>query len=241
MNILGVRVDNFEKREILEKIEGFLSGDKLCQIATVNPEFILEAQKNAEFKNILNACDLNVADGIGIKFAFWKLGFQKLKARISGVDLMEEILKIANNRGLGVFLAVNKDGLSTWEETRDAILRIYPNLYVEGINLDKNSINSINYDLINNNCSIVLCNFGAPYQEKFLYSLKSQKNAKIRLAMGVGGSFDFMNGKVRRAPKVMRLFGLEWLFRLIQQPNRFRRIFNAVIIFPIKIIFSARG
>ena len=229
--ILGVRVDNLGKKEILEKVESFLSSNKFHQIATVNPEFILAAQKDEEFKNILNSCDLNVADGIGIKLAFWKLGLQKLKTRIAGVDLMQEILKMADKRGSGVYLIASRDGLSTYEEIRDIISKTYPNLKISGDNIDKNVIG---YGLQVTGCEIVFCSLGAPYQEKFLNSLKS---ANIRLAMGVGGSFDYFTGKVRRSPKWMRQTGLEWLFRLIQQPNRFRRIFNAVIIFPIKIIF----
>ncbi|MFA4817421.1 MAG: WecB/TagA/CpsF family glycosyltransferase [Parcubacteria group bacterium] len=235
MEVLGIRIDNLSREETLEKIEGFLAGNKLCQIATINPEFILAAQKDEEFKSILNSCDLNIADGVGIKFAFWKLGFQKLKTRIAGVDLMEEILKIANGRGLGVYLVANKDGLSTWEETRDAILKKYPNLKIEGINIDKHTSG---YRLQVSGYGIVFCNFGAPFQEKFLHSLKSQENGKIKLAMGVGGSFDYLTGKVKRAPRRMRQIGLEWLFRLIQQPNRICRILNATIIFPIKIIFN---
>jgi N-acetylglucosaminyldiphosphoundecaprenol N-acetyl-beta-D-mannosaminyltransferase len=238
MDILGARVDNLEKKEILEKIEVFLAGDRPCQIVTVNPEFILEAQRDEEFKNILNSCELNIADGIGIKIAFWRFG-EKLKTRIAGVDLMEKILQIASNRGLGIFLVVNKNGLGTWEETRDAILIKYPNLKIGGSNMEKFG----NCYLEIGNCEkyeIIFANHGAPFQEKFLHSLKNQKNDRIRLAMGVGGSLDYLTGKVQRAPKWMRKLGLEWLFRLWKQPNRFQRIFNAVIIFPIKIIINKK-
>jgi N-acetylglucosaminyldiphosphoundecaprenol N-acetyl-beta-D-mannosaminyltransferase len=233
MNILGVRVDNLEKGEILEKIEDFLAGNKLCQIATVNPEFILTAQKDAAFKNILNSCDLNIADGIGIKFAFWKLG-EKLKCRMAGMDLMDEVLKIANDRGLSVFLAANKDGLSSYEEVSAAIKIRYPNIRIGGINLDK-KISNYQFTIHNSeNYKVIFCNFGHPHQEFFL---NSQKGAIIGLVMGVGGSFDFWTGKLRRAPLWMRKIGLEWLFRLWKQPSRFLRIFKAVIIFPIKVIF----
>lgn len=257
MNILGVKIDNLSREEILEKIEGFLSGNKPCtiyaennkfnhnmeekvrgrfhQIATVNPEFILHAQKDEDFKNILNNCDLNVADGAGINFAFWRHS-QKLKARIAGVDLMEEILKIVSINNYKIFLAAGKWGLSTWEETRDAILKIYPNLKINGVNIDKNSSG---YGLRVTDYDIVFCNFGAPFQEKFLHSLKTLNNSKIRLTMGVGGSFDYLTGKIKRAPQWMRQFGLEWLFRLISKPRyRIKRIFNAVVIFPIKIILD---
>lgn len=228
---MKIKIDNFSREEILKKINFFLGEEKFHQIATVNPEFILEAQKNSEFRNILNSCDLNAADGIGIWFAFLRFG-KILKTRIAGADLMDEIMKIAKEKNLGIFLAANKNGLSAWEETRDAILKKYPKLKINGADLDKNEPN---YELPNVNEEIIFCNFGAPYQEKFLNNLE---NAKIRLAVGVGGSFDFLTGKIKRAPKFMRRFGLEWLWRLILEPRyRIKRIFRAVIIFPIKIIF----
>ena len=126
LKLLDVRIDNLSKRETLEKVKYFLKGKKFCRIATVNPEFILLMQKDKEFKEILNGCDLNIADGFGIKLAFWKNG-KNLKSRIAGIDLMREILKIANQNKYNIFLVANKYGLSSWQETRDAILKIYPN------------------------------------------------------------------------------------------------------------------
>lgn len=242
--ILGVRIDNFNKKELFEKIEGFFLEEKFHQIATINPEFILEAQKNLGFKNILNNCALNVADGFGIKLAFWRFG-KHLKARIAGADLMSKVLKIADKKKLSIFLAINKDGLSTFEEIKNAILKIYPELKINGRDFDCHS--SENGNPVSNhsvftldsricgNDTILFCNFGAPYQEIFI---NSQKCDTIRLAMGVGGSFDFLTGKVRRAPKFLRLIGLEWLWRLILQPKRWKRIFNATIIFSYKILFN---
>ena len=237
MNILGVKMDNLFKKEILEKIEYFLNEPKFHQIATVNPEFILEAQKNEQFKNILNSCDLNIADGIGIGFAFLRFG-KYLKSRITGADLMLEILKIASNRGLGIFLACRQDGLSSFEETKNAILKIYPKLKVQEIPVPE----ALRLTYVNRSASgtvnaILFCNFGAPQQELFINSVK---NDSIRLAMGVGGSFDFLTGKIKRAPKWMQFLGFEWLWRLILQPKRIKRIFNAIIIFPIKIILCKK-
>jgi len=237
MDILGVKIDNFSKGEIVRKANDFLNEDKFHQIATVNPEFILKARRDKEFRNILNQCDLNVADGVGIKFAFWRKG-ERLKSRIAGADLMIEILRIANEKNLGVFLAANKRGLSGWEETASVIRKSYPGIIVSGCNLSKDNIQEKNYELGIMNYEIVFCNFGMGYQEKFLYSLKNAKNAKIRLVMGVGGGFDFIMGKVKRAPLILRQIGLEWLWRLIQQPQRIKRIWNAVIIFPIRVILN---
>jgi len=239
-NILGVKVDNLTKKEILEKIRNFLVEPNFHQIATINPEFILEAQKNPEFKNILNNCDLNVADGVGIRLAFWQFG-NKLKARFAGADLMLEILKIASEQNIAVFLAVNKNGLSTFEEIRNAILRIYPDLEIYGENIDINTRSFAFAQDDKNNPRIVFVNFGAPHQELFI---NSQKCDTIRLAMGVGGSFDFLTGKIRRAPRFMQIIGLEWLWRIFQpqewkfKKERLKRIFRATIFFTIKIMFN---
>ncbi|HPN54471.1 MAG TPA: WecB/TagA/CpsF family glycosyltransferase [Candidatus Moranbacteria bacterium] len=232
MEILGVRIDNFSKQEILKKIESFLADGKFHQIATVNAEFILQAQKDNDFKNILNTCDLNVADTISIRYAFLRYG-KWLKARIAGADLMHEILKIANEKKFSVFLAVSKNGLSSYEEIKNKLSQIYPNVNFSGADIDNQNFSS--YQMPYAICQILFCNFGAPRQEKFINCVK---NDILGVAMGIGGSFDYITGKIKRAPKIMRYFGLEWLWRLILQPKRWKRIWNAVIIFPIRIIFN---
>ena len=263
--VLGIRVDNLKKDKIIRKIERFLAEQQFHQIATVNAEFILEAQKNPKFKNILNNCDLNVADSISLKFAFWRFG-KHLKARMAGADLVLEILRLAEKNNRSVFLACRKDGLSTFFEIKSTLLKIYPNLKIEGTDIDTKNIP---YYILNTGYDILLCNFGAPHQELFLNSQKNdspphlyknntekiinndldrkkysfsglQNNrcgGKIRLAMGVGGSFDFLTGKLKRAPRRMRKIGLEWLWRFIQEPRyRAKRIWKALVVFPLKVI-----
>ena len=251
MKILGVWIDNLTKKEILEKVEFFLNEDKFHQIATVNPEFILRAQRDEEFKNILNKTDLNVADGVGIWYAFLKYA-NHLKSRTAGIDLMQEILEIADKKGLSVFLAIHKNGLSSLENIKKSLNAKYPNVGIFGDDVDPRKTKKM---LLAINHPIVFCNFGFPQQEKFINLLKNRQNSnlqltgcqgKIRLAMGVGGSFDFITEKIKRAPLWMRKVGLEWLWRLLFQSwtdkfflvRRWRRIFNAVLVFPIKIIFS---
>ncbi|PIU08286.1 MAG: hypothetical protein COT31_02945 [Candidatus Moranbacteria bacterium CG08_land_8_20_14_0_20_34_16] len=235
--LLGTRIDNFSSVEIMKKIHFFLSDNHFHQIATINPEFVLEAQKNSTFKKILNQCDLNVADGWGIKLAFARFG-KKLRTRIPGTDLMRKVLNEAEKKDLSVFLATRKDGLSHWRETQNALLKIYPKLEIAGDDIDPKNVK---YRLPNTKCQVLLCNFGAPDQEIFI---NSQKNATIRLAMGVGGSFDFLTGKAKRAPKFLRQIGMEWFWRMFQpqkwsfKKERIKRIFKSVIIFPIKIIFN---
>ena len=229
--ILGVKIDNFSKQEILGKVEVFLADGEFHQIVTVNPEFILEAQKNLTFREILNKSALSVADGFGITCAFWRFG-QHLKLRIAGVDLMQEIIKIAEQKKLKIFLAINKDGLSSFEEICSVISKLYPNLAIAGADLDAKDTK---YSMLDAGYQILLCNFGAPEQERFI---DSQKNAIIGLGMGVGGSFDYLTGKISRAPLWMRKVGLEWLWRFFRQPKRFRRIFRSVVIFPLKVFWD---
>lgn len=231
--IFGTRVDNLSLSDTMEKINFFLSDDRFHQVATINPEFVLEAQKNSAFKKILNQCDLNVADGWGIKLAFARFR-ERLRARITGADLMEKILDIAEKKRLKIFLATKKNGLSDWKETQKAILKKYPKLEISGDDIDSKDTN---YKIPFGKCQLLFCNFGAPDQEIFI---NFQKNDKIKLAMGVGGSFDFITGKIKRAPIFMRQIGLEWLWRFILQPKRWKRVFNAVIIFPIKIMLAKR-
>ncbi len=235
--ILKVKINNLSRKEILKKIESFLDSEKFHQITTTNAEFILKAQKDGEFRKIINESDLSVADTISIWYAFIR-HFNFLKCRIAGIDLMQEILKIAEKKNILIFLVARKDGLSSWRETRDAILKQFPDLGIEGTDVNED----LSEQWVMTHCSknkkwIVFCNFGAPEQDKFIHSLRQFKG-RICLGVGVGGSFDFLTGKVQRAPKWMRVLGLEWIYRFFQQPNRWQRIFNAVIIFPIRVILN---
>jgi len=237
LNLSGVRIDNLSGEEIEKKVKNFLENKKFNQIVTVNPEFIIKAQKDSKFKNAINSADLNVADGVGIKFAFWR--FQRnLKKRITGIDLMWNILRLAEERGNSIFLLTNKNGLSSWRETGIIIKKKFPLLKIKGLDTtcynpekEYKSKNIYNFD-------ILFCNFGAPHQEKFIANLKNKKT-NIKLAVGVGGGFDFISGKIKRAPKLFRIFGMEWLWRLILEPRyRIKKIYNAVIIFPIRILLN---
>lgn len=236
MNILGVRIDNLSKKEILEKIESFLNEPRFHHICTVNAEFILRAQIDVNFRQILHESNLNIADSISIKYAFLRYG-KWLKCRFAGADLVHEILKIANEKKMGVFLAANKDGLSTWEETADVLQKQYQQVRFSGANLEYNSQVELLPEMeLGPPPDILFCSFGAPHQELFINYLK---NDTIRLAMGVGGAFDFIAGKARRAPSSWRKIGMEWLWRFIQEPRyRAKRIFNAVIVFPIKVLLN---
>lgn len=231
MDILNVRIDNFSRKEILEKIENFLFEEKFHQVVTVNPEFVLLAQEDKEFRAVLNAADLNVADGIGIGYAFLRYG-RLLKARFAGADLLHEICYLAYVHNLRIFLALNRKSLCTFAEIKKLLEERYPTIQIEGGEFDP----ELAAPKAAIDCEILLCAFGAPWQEKFI---RSQKNGTIRLALGVGGSFDFLTGKLPRAPKIMRILGLEWLWRFILEPKyRAKRIWHAIAVFPWKVLIN---
>ncbi len=222
------------RREVVKRISELPKQETFCRIATVGPEFLLRAGDDAEFGQNLQRADLCVADGVGVVIA--GMFFGKRLERFSGADLLLEIFEEAEESNLSIFLAAKKDGLSSLSEIRNALLKQYPTLRVFGEEY-ADSIHWQTHDTAPgfSGAQIVLCNFGAPEQEYFAESLR--ENAKsIKLCMGVGGAFDFLTGKIPRAPRLVRAVGFEWLWRLAFQPNRWRRVFRAVVIFPASVL-----
>lgn len=231
--ILGVKIDEFSFSEVMKKITSFLNENKIHQIATVNPEFIMTAQKDVAFKNILNSTDLNIPDGFGLQCAaFYKR--KKIGKRLTGVDLTWEIAKLAQEKGYSVFLLGGKPGVA--EMTANRLRYLYRNLKIAGTYAGSPDEEGIIERINSSNADILLVAFGAPKQEKFIHENKNELKCKV--AMGVGGTFDYISEIVQRAPKWMQTLGLEWLYRLIRQPSRIKRIYTAVIKFPLTVIFS---
>lgn len=220
MELFGVSISRASRDETLDRIRIFLFEPKFHRIATVNPEFLVLATENKALKASLMQADLCVADGFGIVLAGLLQG--KKITRFPGADIVKEILAIAERESYSVSLVLKKDGLSSYEEISEVLLKEYPRLRIISEPAQ---------------AEVVFCNFGAPEQEIFLENLRSNPG-NIRLAIGVGGSFDYLTGKLRRAPKIMRLLGLEWLWRLILQPKRWQRIWNAVAVFPVKVLLE---
>lgn len=230
--ILGVKIDEYSFNEVMQKITEFLKSNTFHQIATINPEFVVAAQKDTEFLNILNQTDLNVPDGFGLKCAaFFKR--VKIGERITGVDLTWEIAKLASEKEYSIYLLGGKPGVA--ELTAQRLKLLYRNLKIAGTYAGSPQEEGISERIIKSKADILLVAYGAPAQEKYIYQNHSKLNCKI--AMGVGGTFDYIAGVLPRAPKIMRSLGLEWLYRLFKQPSRIKRIYTAVIKFPLMVIF----
>lgn len=231
--ILGVKIDKVNFSEVLAKIQAFLLVDELHQIVTVNPEFIMEAQRDKEFKNILNKADLSVPDGFGLQCAAWFLG-KKISERVTGVDLTWEICKIASEKGYRVFFLGAAEGVA--EKAAFRVKIVYPNLEVAGTYAGTPNEEGIVQKINETKPDILLVAYGAPKQEKFIANNKEQ--LKVKIAVGIGGTFDYIAGVVPYAPEWTRKAGLEWLYRLFTQPKRLKRILTATIVFPWQVFIS---
>ena len=242
INILGVKVDNHTYNEVLQIIEQFLNSERTesRQITTVNPEFIMTAQKDKDFREIINRSFISTVDGAGIVWATDFLYGKKIKQRVTGVDLIEKLAKLAKENGSSIFFLGAQPGVA--EKTAATLEEKNPGLKIAGTyaGSPKDEDQEKILKLINNSQpDILLVAYGAPAQDKWIYdNLKNFE--KPLLAIGIGGSFDYIAGVVKRAPLWMRKAGLEWLYRLVREPKRYNRILTASVRFPLAVMRSKK-
>lgn len=197
--VLGIKIDDVDMDEALNIVHKWLQKRGKHYIVTPNPEFIMTSQKDLEFKKILNAADLSIPDGAGLKLS------GKVKNTIPGVDLMEKLVEKSIDWAVTIGFLGGQEGVA--EKTAECLQKKYP-----GVKIDFTSPD------------LLFVAFGHPKQEKWIYQNLPKLNVKV--AMGVGGAFDYLSGRVPRAPIGLRNLGLEWLFRLIIQPWRVKRQLN---------------
>ena len=240
VNILGVLIDNFKKPDVLKTTEQFLIDGRQHFITTPNPEMVVAAQNDKEFLETLNRADLAVPDGVGLIFASRYLK-RPLPERIPGIDLMLDICRTAEQKNYSVFLVAAKEGLSKPEETAAALNKKFPRLKISGEILAKEESGEKIIDEINKACPDILFVSlrGIGQQEKFI-AKNLNKFSSVKIVMGVGGAFDFIAGRIKRAPSWIRKIDLEWLWRLFMQPWRLKRIFTATIKFSWLIIKNGK-
>lgn len=233
INILGVNISNISKEKILEKINFFLENNNFHFITTPNPEIILEALKDKEELVILNNADIAIADGFGIIIAGLFLG-KKIK-RTTGADLTVDLLNIVEKKGYKLAIINWRGGLSKKEKIINTLNFTYPNLKFKVFDAARDFRKFDSTDFDNYKPEMVFVCLGAPYQEKFIYNVLKNKSF-VKLAIGVGGSFDYLTLSAARAPKILRFLGMEWFWRLLIQPNRIGRIWNATFVFMGKFL-----
>jgi len=243
MQILGVILHPTTKRQALRKVDKYLrtSGQKM--IFTPNPEMIVHAQRDSYFRDVLNDSHLNICDGIGIEMIT-----KKQIKRIPGSEFFYDVCSLAEEKNKTVFL-LGTGNVDTLEKAKKNLQKTHPNLRIVGmhpgptIKLEASEYGNVLYFPERDNddavdriieCApeILFVAFGHEKQEKWIYTyLRDLPSVKV--AMGIGGTLEFVSGKIKRAPKIIQKIGLEWFWRLILQPRRIRRIFTAVVIFPM--------
>lgn len=257
IKILDISVDTLTKKEAVEKLGALTEKSSPSIIATVNTEFIIKAQADKKFKEILNRKSaLNLPDGIGLLWAakfdsvkarpgfmgriktvllwelsilsiiFWPNYIKKpIKERITGSDFIWDICRFAQENSLRVFLL---GGAPTVPER--AALELQTKIFglkIAGVNSDDASNTKFTVEAIKKSrADILLVAYGAPKQEEWLENNLAQTGCKF--GMGVGGTFDFLAGTQKRAPRFLQRIGLEWLYRLIRKPRRIWRQLSIV-------------
>lgn len=240
--------------------------ERACQIVTPNPEMLLEAKKNEVFSAVLNRAWLSIPDGIGILWAstfqeiakrsgvfgrFLKAFFSLASLaffpsycrkifpeRITGTDLMESICAMSRELKTKIFLLGALAGVS--EKVKEILEIRYPGVSIVGtfsgspIEDDFPRIQSL---VAETRPEILFVAYGSPAQELWI-AQHLHKLPSVKIVMGVGGAFDFLSGLKKRSPKWMQRLGLEWMFRLSKEPSRFKRIWNAAVKFPLRVIRS---
>lgn len=233
VNILGINISTLNREELFKKIIE-LTNDGQHYLVTPNPEIVLASHQDEEYFYLLNQADLAPADGFGLVIA-GRLAGKKIP-RITGSDLTPQLLNEAAEKDWPVSILNWCGGLSSAADIHKVLCEKWPKLKFQIIDLEKTVVlpEEILASLNNFSPKILFCSFGAPFQEKVIYH-NLKKIPSVNLAIANGGSFDFLTKKAIRAPRIFRKIGLEWLWRVIKQPKRIKRIWRATAVFLWKI------
>ncbi len=222
VTVMGIPIAPVRMGEAAAWVAAWIQSRARKTVFTVNPEIVMLAGRDDEFAEILRGSDLNLADGIGVVLAA-RLAGVEIPERVAGADFVEHLSQIGRALGWSLFLLGGREGVS--RRAGEALGRRHPGLRVAGWSeadsgeaADKETvaaINTVRPDLL-------LVAFGAPGQERWI--ARNLHILDVGVAIGVGGTFDFLAGNISRAPGPLRAVGLEWSYRLMLQPWRWRRM-----------------
>jgi N-acetylglucosaminyldiphosphoundecaprenol N-acetyl-beta-D-mannosaminyltransferase len=241
VEILSVRVSRVTMSDTLAILESMVDSGESHHVVTVNPEFVMASRGNSAFRDVLNSADLAVPDGIGIVLASWILG-KPIRHRVTGVDLVGQFAWRAGKRGFRFFLLGAAPGLA--ERAAGALQRMNSGLGIAGTfsgSPDPSEEKEICRRITAAAPDVLLVAYGSPNQELWIARMRGRLN--VPLTIGVGGSFDFIAGVVARAPRWMQRLGLEWFYRLLIQPERWRRmrVLPGFVLLVLKQSFTGDG
>lgn len=233
--VLGIDVNIFDFNTCVEAITKYIGDKKSAQVVTINPEMFETADKNSDFKELLSSADFVVPDGVGVKLALKLKGINQ--PTIPGVELSQSLIEVCAQKGLGVAFIGTKedilnDAVSNLKKKYDGLKVVYSR---NGFFTPEEE-NGIITEIANSSPSLVLVALGSPKQEFFIK--RAREVLKESVFIGVGGSFDVWAGRIERAPLIFRKLWLEWLYRTIKEPKRFKRIFPTLPLFLFKVIMD---
>ena len=228
--VLGVAYDNITMAEALARGRELLAGSETAYCVTPNAEMAYEAMHDSEFCSILNGAALVLPDGAGVILGA-KIVRTPLKEKVAGIDFAQNMLAVFEETGSRLYLLGSKPGIA--ELAAEKMLQKHPKLCICGIRDgyfqdEAGVVQAINEAKAD---AVYVC-LGSPKQERFMYAHRGELNA--RLLVGLGGTLDGIAGTVKRAPKWMIRLQLEWIYRLIKEPKRFKRMLRLP-----KYIFAA--
>ena len=220
IDVMGLKFDSMTMDEALSRAEALLRGEKAAYVVTPNAEIAYEALHDGQLREMLNGADLMLPDGAGVVLAS-KLLRTPVKQKVAGVDFAAGLLGVLERNGQGLYLLGGKPGIG--ELAAQKMLEAHPQLRIAGIadgyfRDEAPVIEKINASGAD---ALFVC-LGAPKQERFM--VQHQQELHVHLMAGLGGSLDSFAGTVQRAPAWMIRLNLEWLYRLIREPKRFRRM-----------------
>jgi N-acetylglucosaminyldiphosphoundecaprenol N-acetyl-beta-D-mannosaminyltransferase len=241
VTILGVRVDAVTMPQTMAWVEAAVTATaerRPRQICTANPEFLMTARRDPEFRRVLNEADLVLPDGVGLLWAARRLG-TRLPERVAGSDLIYRLAELAGRHCWRVYFLGAAEGVA--QAAAEWLRELYPGLVIAGTFAGDPSPASAGALVAGVRAArpdVLLVAYGAPAQDTWIARYKDELGVPVSL--GVGGSFDFVAGLAQRAPVWVQRAGLEWLHRLWRQPWRAGRIFTAVVAFPLAVIVNPR-
>lgn len=222
--LLGFDIDKYDFESAVE-----VAKSKRGQVVTINPEIMDFASKHSAFSNILNEAELVLPDGVGVQLGLKIVG-TKVK-RIAGIEFARRMLEEFKNSSVAFVGAKSYVVKKAVENLKLEIPDLNVVYVQDGYFKDEEKIFT---EIIEKQPELLLVALGAPKQEEFIYKLKS--HMPNTLMIGVGGSFDVWAGEVKRAPEIYQKLGLEWLYRTVKEPKRFKRIFPTLPLFVLKVL-----
>lgn len=216
---LGVDVAPLTYKQVIKEISRNIDKGEQSTVIAVNPEKVMKAREDEQLRDLINGSTFQIPDGVGIVLAS-KMTGGAIKDRVTGIEMMGYLLHLAEQKYLRVFLYGAKEEIIT--EAIDSIKKHHPNIIIAGYeNGYEDDEEKVVRHIQESQADVLFVALGSPKQE--LWIRRNKKRLPVKVFQGVGGSFDVWAGAVQWAPKIWRDLNLEWLFRLLSDPKRFKR------------------